>query len=282
MPELPEMEVVSEVLARRISGRVILRVQVAPKGGSVVVRDLTGKGFEKGLAGREVQGVRRRGKFLLFDLKDGLWMAANLKLMGRFQLCSPAAKKAGPVLVVLEFPEPQQELRYIDTKQMGQLYLTLDLGSIPTFEAMGPEALEVARDEFEARIRRFRGEIKGILTRADFIAGIGNAYADEILWAARLHPYRKRGSLQPEELARLYQAMRATLSDAVAKVRLEMREEIHRTPRDFFSVHMRGGQPCPRCGTTISSITANHRITNFCRTCQPGGLIRGLGSLQPT
>ncbi|MGA2111781.1 MAG: DNA-formamidopyrimidine glycosylase family protein [Anaerolineales bacterium] len=276
MPELPELEVVSEVLAHRLVGRVIQQVKVAPKGGAIVVRDLTGRGFAESLRGKEVRGVSRRGKFLLFDLTAGLWLAINPKLMGRFQLCSPDAKKPGPVLVILGFLDLEHELRYIDAKQMGQFYLTLDLMSIPSFREMGPDALAVSREEFEARIRRFRGEIKGVLTRADFVAGIGNAYADEILWTAGIHPYRKRSSLQAGQVAQVYEAMRTTLSGSLEKVRAEMGEDIHLEPRDFFSVHLRGGQPCPRCGTTISSITAHQRVTNFCRTCQPGGLVRGM------
>ena len=114
--------------------------------------------------------------------------------------------------------------------------------------------------------------------RASFLAGIGNAYADEILWAARLHPFRKRTSLGPEEVERLYQAVGSSLREATEQVRREMGEAIHLKPRDFFAVHMRAGEPCPRCGTPVSAITANQRITNFCRTCQPGGLIRGMPS----
>ncbi len=282
MPELPELEVVREVLTRRLVGRVIQTVEVAPKGGSIVIRDLTGQGLAETLGGKEIRAVTRRGKFLIFDLAGGLWLAVNPKLMGRFQLCLPEAKKAGPVLVVLRFGQPEQELRYVDAKQMGQLYLTQDLEAIPTFGEMGPDALQIPWDDFEARIRRYRGEVKGILTRADFIAGIGNAYADEILWAAGIHPYRKRATLQADEVERLHRAMRTTLLELVDKVRAEMGEDIHLKPRDFFSVHMRAGQPCPRCGTPISSITANQRITNFCRNCQPGGLIRGMGSAQVT
>ena len=115
-----------------------------------------------------------------------------------------------------------------------------------------------------------------MLTRGEFIAGIGNAYADEILWSARLHPYRKRTQLTTAEVERLYHAMRNTLSAAVKKVREEMGENIHLKPRDFLAVHMKTGEPCPRCGTRISLVGANQRITNFCRTCQPGGLIKGM------
>ncbi len=277
MPELPELEVVREVIDRRLVGRRIARVEVDPKGGPIVVRDLRGRGFVEGLTGTTLQAVSRRGKFILMALTPAPRMlAVNPKLTGRFQLCPPGAKKAGPVHVRLHFVEPDEELRYVDAKRMGQLYLTEDLAAVPTFSAMGPEALDVDIEQFRQRLRPFRGEIKGVLVRAEFLAGIGNAYADEILWAAQLHPFRKRTSLSTEEVARLYEAMRRTLLDSLEKVRAEMGEQIHLKPRDFFAVHMRADQPCPRCGTTISAITANQRITNFCRTCQPGGLIRGM------
>lgn len=277
MPELPELEVVREVLNRRLGGREVQEVTVSPAGGPIIVRDLTGRGFANSIRGARVQSIARRGKFLLFALGDPeLTLAANPKLTGRFQLCPPGSKKAGPIHVTFHFAGPDEELRYIDQKKMGQLYLTADPTAIPTFNEMGPDALEVSSETFRQRLRAFRGEIKGILARERFLAGIGNAYADEILWAARIHPFRKRPSLSDEEIERLYTAMRETLLGSVEKVRQAMGEEVHRKPRDFFAVHMRGGDPCPRCGTTISAITANQRITNFCRTCQPGGLIRGM------
>jgi len=277
VPELPELEVVREVLDRRLVGRRIARVQVEPKGGPIVVRDLRGRGFVEGLTGTTLRSVARRGKFLLLGLSPAPRMlAVNPKLTGRFQLCPPGAKKAGPVHVTLHFVEPAEELRYVDAKRMGQLYLTEDLAAVPTYTAMGPDALEVDIEQFRRRLRPFRGEIKGVLVRAEFLAGIGNAYADEILWAAQLHPFRKRTSLSPAEIDRLYETMRRTLLESLEKVRSEMGEQIHLKPRDFFAVHMRADQPCPRCGTAISAITANQRITNFCRNCQPGGLIRGM------
>ena len=277
MPELPELEIVCEVLRRRVAGRTIARVDVAPKGGPIVIRDLTGHGFSAQLTGSTITSVERRGKFLLFAFESSdLRLAVNPKLSGRLQLCTPGAKKAGPVQVTLQLSEPREELRYVDAKTMGQLYLTQSLAAIPTFAEMGPDALAVDLHTFRQRLRSFRGEIKGILVREQFLAGIGNAYADEILWAARLHPFRKRTSLSPEEIDRLYEAMCSTLRESLEKVRAEMGDQIHLKPRDFFAVHMRADQSCPRCGTAISAITADQRITNFCRTCQPGGLIRGM------
>jgi formamidopyrimidine-DNA glycosylase len=164
----------------------------------------------------------------------------------------------------------------VDQKTMGQLYLTHDLNAVPDFAGMGPEPFDISFDEFRARLKSYRGEIKGVLTRGEFVAGIGNAYADEILWHARLHPYRKRTQLTTEEIARLYDAMQSALHDAVDQVRAEMGERIHLKPRDFLAVHLKTGAPCPRCGAPISIVSANQRITNFCRTCQPGGLIKGM------
>ena len=278
MPELPELEVVASVLTRRVIGRRIERVSLAPKGASIVVRDLTGRGFAETLTGAVFGSVTRRGKFLLFAGQDVPWtMAVNPKLTGRFQLSAPGGKKAGPVWVTFHMREPSEELRFIDSKRMGQIYLTEDVSAVPTFDEMGPEALDVSLDEFRLRIRPFRGEIKGVLVNARFLAGVGNAYADEILWAARLHPYRKRSTLSTDEIEQLYHAMRTTLVESTEKVHQVMGDDIHLKPRDFFAVHMRGGEACPRCGTAISAVTANQRITNFCRGCQPGGLIRGMG-----
>jgi formamidopyrimidine-DNA glycosylase len=281
MPELPELTVVTEVLNRRILGQTITTAEAIPPGAAIVIRDLTALGFDVALRGAQFESVVRRGKFLVFSLAGTgrpLWLVINPKLTGRLQLCEPRDKKAGPVHAVLHL-SGGIDLRYIDQKKMGQVFITRqppEESPIADFAGMGPDALEISREDFKARLKPYRGEIKGVLTRSDFVAGIGNAYADEVLWWAMLHPFRKRTSFKLEELDRLYDAMRACLLDAIEQVRAEMGEDIHLKPRDFLAVHMRTGEPCPRCGTAISYIGANQRITNFCRTCQPGGLIKGM------
>jgi len=280
MPELPELEAVCGVLKRTVIGETIHSVKVVPPGGLIVVRDLTNAGFESSLAGKSFQSVERRGKYIVFTLQTQpapLYLVLNPKLTGRLQLASPADKKKPRTLVFLQF-ESGGELRYRDQKQMGQLYLTQDLQNIPEFGSMGPEPFDISLEEFRVRLKPYLGEIKGVLTRGNFVAGIGNAYADEILWAARLHPFRKRSQLTPAEVETLYHAMQSTLQNALVIVREQMGDNIDLEPREFFAVHMKTGQPCPRDGTPISLIGANQRITNFCRTCQPGGLIKGMGS----
>ncbi len=289
MPELPELEVVREVLQKRVVGKIIARVELLQPTAAIVVRDLTTRGFVETLTNATFESVTRRGKFLTFEFSKPVFCSSgakktgfensklvlNPKLTGRLQLATAQDKRYKKTAVVFTL-EDDTELRYYDGKAMGQLYLTDDINRVPDFAILGPEPFEISRAQFRERLRPFRGEIKGILTRGECLAGIGNAYADEILWHAKLHPYRKRTQLTSDEIDRLYDAIQNTLRDAIDHIRVEMGENIHREPRDFFAVHMQTGEPCPRCGTTISEISANQRITNFCRTCQPRGLIRGM------
>lgn len=275
MPELPELEVVKEVLQRRIVGRSIEAIKIEPKGGAIIIRDLTHRGFEQTLIGSSINGVTRRGKFLSFSIDPPVHLVLNPKLTGRLQLTTPNQKRMPKTHIVFSL-SGGDELRYVDQKTMGQVYLTDDLNQITDYPGLGPEPFDMTLDQFRERLKPYRGEIKGVLVRGEFIAGIGNAYADEILWTAKIHPYRKRTQLSGEEIDRLYQAIQSTLREAIDKVRIEMGDNIHLKPREFMAVHMKTDEPCPRCGTSISLVGANQRITNFCRTCQPGGLIKGM------
>lgn len=280
MPELPELEVVREVLRRRVVDQTITGVQLIGGGSAILVRALTQQRLEEAVTGARIAAIDRRGKFLIFTLDPAvqdsrLFLAINFKLTGRLQLALLQDKRLPKTHLIFLLSNGDQ-LRYVDQRTMGQLYLAADLTQVPDYTTLGPEPFDVSPEEFRERLKPYRGEIKGVLTRGEFIAGIGNAYADEILWAARLHPYRKRTALTPEEIDRLYAAMRSVLRAAIEKVRAEMGEAIHLEPRAFMAVHLKSGEPCPRCGTPISVVSANQRLTNFCRTCQPGGLIKGM------
>jgi formamidopyrimidine-DNA glycosylase len=270
MPELPDLEIIREVLAPRLTGRTVTTVEVVRP---LVVRDLTGQGFAETLTGQTLAGVQRRAKLLLFPLQSGLTLAINCKLAGRLQYAPPTERRQAKTHVVVELSGGQQ-LRYSDRRTMGQIYLTSSLDAIPGWADLGPEPFDLASEEFPERLRPYRGEIKGVLTRGRAVAGIGNAYADEICFAARVHPYRKRTSLTDEEVTRLYEAMQSVLHQAIVTLRERVGTEIHREVRDFLAVHGKGGDPCPVCGGTIAEIKAHGRMTNFCRACQPGGLLR--------
>jgi formamidopyrimidine-DNA glycosylase len=270
MPELPDLEIIREVLSPRLTGQTIAAVEVVRP---LVVRDLTGRGFAETLAGRTFTGVQRRGKVLLFPLESELTLAINCKLAGRLQYAMPADRRLSKTHVVWRLSDGH-ELRYSDQRTMGQVYLTADPDAIPGWTEMGPEPFDLTLDAFREQLSPYRGEIKGVLTRGQAVAGIGNAYADEICFAVRVHPYRKRTSLSGDEIERLYEATQSVLRDAIATLRERVGTEVHREVRDFLAVHGKGGQPCPVCGTTISEIKARGRLTNFCRTCQPGGLLK--------
>ncbi len=215
-----------------------------------------------------------RFKFLLFPLeRGGYQVAVHPMLSGRFQYCQPGEKRRAKTCFVLSLADGR-ELRYFDERLMGKVYLVREgnFDAIPRFSLMGPEPLsdELSGEAFHARLKRFRGQIKNVLLNETCVSSIGNAYADEILFVAGLHPYRKRTELSPEDEGRLYRAVRSVLAEAATIVTERMEEEGLPTDeiRDFLKVHRRGGQPCPNCGSSITEITAGRRITNFCRHCQ--------------
>jgi formamidopyrimidine-DNA glycosylase len=273
MPELPDLEVIKEYLHRVLPGKRVQAVEVLRP---IVVRNLISDDFVDTLAGNEICSVRRRGKFLLLDLETGEKLVINPMLAGRLQYCEPSERRQKRTFLILRL-SGRRELRYLDAKAMGKVYLTRALDLIPGFASQGPDALdrEVTLEVFRDRLRRRRGEIKGILTRQAVVAGIGNAYADEILFEAGIYPFRKRSSLSSEEIERLYEAMRSVLCEATVILRERVGDDIEAELRDFLKVHGKGGSPCPRCGTAISDIRARNRLTNFCRTCQPGSMIGG-------
>lgn len=268
MPEIPDLEAIRGFLSQTALRSEIVRAeQLIP-----VVFRVPREEFVAALKGSSFVDIRRYGKFLLFALDNDRLLVINPMLTGRFQYVPPEAKRKAKTCMVLGFVDGH-ELRYTDDRLMGKIYLVTPdtLSDVPQFSDMGPDALEVTEEEFLQRIRRFTGQIKSILVNHRFVAGIGNAYSDEILFAARIHPYRKRTSLKQEELSRLYGAMRKVFAWATPIVAELMREELnYEERRDFLKIHRKGGHPCPVCGTRISEITAGQRITNFCRTCQPG------------
>jgi len=271
MPELPDLEVIAEFLERELTG---VRIEEATILKPIVVRNLTGDDFASRLEGQHIESVSRRGKFLLFKLSSGDWLVINPMLAGRLRYHAFAEKVPGKPFVVLRLSNGMA-LRYNDIETMGKVYLTSALELVPAFASQGPEALDprLTWQVFAARLRCHHGEIKSILTNQAFVAGIGNAYADEILFRAGVYPFRKRPALSEDEVRRIYETMHTVLQEAIRTLRKRVGADIHIEIRDFLQVHGRGGQPCPRCGNPIAEIRARQRLTNFCRTCQPGTMI---------
>ena len=272
MPEAPELEVVKDFLVDNIVGARVNAVSVLKPS---VLRSLCGD-IVQDMHGRAFESVERRGKFILLSISGGRLLSINPMLTGALQYCS--TKQRVYKRTCLKFTlSNDRELRYIDDKQMGMVYYVGDeqIGEIPRLHEQGPDVLDdFTFDEFKHSLRRFHGEIKGVLTRGRVMSGIGNAWSDEILFAAKIYPFKKRRALSESELRRLYDQSRRVVADAVPIVRESIGKDIHLKARDFLQVHNRGGEPCPRCGNAISQITANKRITSYCRRCQPGMLLK--------
>lgn len=291
VPELPDLDVVADAFHAALVGR--------PLTGARALMPLAVRGTPAELAaleGQRVVRVTRVGKFLdiVFD-RD--CVVVNPMLTGRLQLAGRGEKPPSRVAVEVRFgtrrhggpadaeawtsgadwlPDDDAPVlvRYRDPTQMGKVYL-LPAGfnrPVPGRGPgeMGPDALgpSLTLDVFRERIRRHPGELKNLLRNQAFVAGIGNAYADEILFTARLQPFRKRSTLAVEEIDELYAAMRSTLAASIHLLRGRVPPTFEKQVRDHLAVHNRGGEPCPRCGSTITAVSAGGLPTGFCRHCQ--------------
>lgn len=291
MPELPDLTVVAEALWAALADRPVESVEaLAPLTVRATPSELDA------LRGQIVHGIRQRGKFLLVDL-DRDRIVVNPMLTGRLGLAAPGEKRPPRTALVVRLgprtagppadaagwttgaawmpaPTAVVELRYRDATQMGKVYL-LPAGverAVPGLghAEIGPDADDPDLDlaGWRERIRRHPGELKNLLRNQAFVAGIGNAYSDEILHDAGLLPFRPRPSLAPEEVDELYRATRRTLRRAIEVLRERVPPAFDRQVRDFLAVHGRGGEPCPRCGAQISEVRAGGFITSYCRGCQ--------------
>ncbi len=275
MPEAPDLEVIKEFLSTRVLGAEVTACQVLRP---TVVRSLTGVASDD-LPGRTLERVERSGKFLTLGFSGARSLIINPMLTGAVQYCegSERVQKRTCLTLEISIDGDESQLRYLDDRQMGKVYYVADgqEEDVPQYTGLGPDVLSgISLEDFQTRLKRFNGEIKGVLTRGGLIAGIGNAYSDEILFAAGVSPFRKARSLKPSEVAAVHAQSRRVVEDAIAVLRERMAGSIHHKVRDFLKVHNKGGEPCPACGAKISQLTANQRITSYCRHCQPGMLIR--------
>ena len=290
MPELPDLAIVSDALHAALAGRP---VTAAAAPAPLAVRGTPAE--LAALVGQRLVSLRRRGKLLIAQL-DRDRVVINPMLTGRLQLAAPGAPLPTKTAVVLSFgprsgaprdaarwtkkagwmpaDESLAEIRYRDPTQMGKVYLVpADVERVVpglTDEELGPDADDPALtlEVWRSRIRRHPGELKNLLKNQSFIAGIGNAYSDEILHAARLLPFRKRSTLAAEEVDTLYSAARSTVTNAIDELRVRVPPTFEKQARDWLAVHDKGGQPCPRCGTKISEVKPGGFVTSFCRGCQ--------------
>jgi formamidopyrimidine-DNA glycosylase len=269
MPEIPDLEAVRHYLMPRLEGRTVTRT-AAPipwliRTGADGLASLEGHGFGE---------IHRLGKFLLFFIDDGRIMVVNSMLTGRFHWVDEGARKPGMLGVVIGLDDGH-EMRYSDMRRMGRWYLVdgeAQITTIPQMEKLGPDIMALDEDRFAALMRTRRGQIKNTLTNQEILAGIGNAYSDEILWEAGLHPHRKGSTLEEADWRHLFQSARKVIDESILVVDQTVQEEglgKKEEWRQHLKVHRRGGESCPRCGGEIKGQVRSGSETNYCMTCQP-------------
>ncbi len=277
MPELPEVETIVRGLASRLEGAELGPARLLfppllrrpPRGGLAV------------LAGTRVLGLRRRGKMALISCEGGWTLVFHLKMTGRLLLARPSDPVDRHTRLIIPLACQGLELRFHDIRKFGFMLL---LGPetachAPELEALGPEPLESGREEFAARFRSRKGRLKSLLLDQRILAGIGNIYADEILFRARLHPLTSAAALDDAGLEKLRRSTRAVLGQAITRRGSTIRDftDSDGEPGDYQSLHKvygREGKPCRACGTSIRRIRVGGRSTFFCPKCQRKARVR--------
>lgn len=263
MPELPDVETVRRMLQRTIAGRRIGRVTVLSPS---TVRSPAQRLFARRLRGRRIQAVGRRGKYLLIGLEGALTLVVHLRMTGDFEVARRTVRRDPHTRVVLSFDG--KELRFVDQRRFGHMDVVPTAG-LPAWglARLGAEPFDrrFTLDTFRRILQGRRGALKALLLRQDLIAGIGNIYADAILFQARLRPAHAFGSLRPADIARLHQAIRRVLRQATAAL------SRHGQPvgelGEFLRARESGGR-CPRCGRPLIVSRVAGRTTYWCRACQ--------------
>lgn len=270
MPELPEVETVARGLQSSLVGCTITGARVHwprtiafPEPDAFVMR----------IVGRRIESVGRRGKYVVVGLDEG-YLLIHLKMSGRLRVVPATEPQNKHTHTVFDLGSGQQ-LRFHDVRKFGRIYLVQDIAQVTA--KLGPEPLaeDLTLDAFRRLLARRSGRLKALLLNQQFLAGIGNIYADESLFYARLHPLRKADSLSPEEQRDLYKAIRQVLSRAVEGRGTTLDDQGYVDAngqagayQDQIAVYSRSGEPCLVCGEAIERIIVGGRSSHFCPQCQ--------------
>lgn len=272
MPELPDVELYVALLRERIVGQPLEAVRLRSP---FVLRSVDPP--ISSAVGKIVRGVQRLGKRVVLDLDDELHLVVHLMIAGRFRWEKRGAKPTGKIgLAAFDFPNGTLLLTEASPKKRASLHLVRGAAALAAHHAGGIEPLECDLDAFTAALVRESRTVKRALTDPRVLSGIGNAYSDEILHAARLSPVKQTGKLTAEEIARLFDATREVLLRWTERLRADFADRFP-GPGDVtafrpdFAVHGRHGQPCPVCGKPVQRIRYADNETNYCAVCQNGG-----------
>jgi len=278
MPELPEVETVARDLRPRIVGATIVGARCS---WARTLRTHSPEAFAVAVAGRRVEAVGRRAKQIVVDLSGRAALTVHLKMTGQLFVVPADAPEDPYVRLVLELGDGR-EVRFRDIRKFGKIGLygrdpvsgELTVEGAAVFAAIGPEPLdpEFTLRDFRWRLRRRKGRLKPLLLDQSFLAGVGNIYADEALWTARLHPLRTVRTLRPPDERRLFEAVRSILAEAIERRGSSIDDytapDGDGSMQERLQVYQRTGEPCPRCGRPVKRMVIGARSTHLCSWCQ--------------
>jgi formamidopyrimidine-DNA glycosylase len=270
VPELPDILLYLQALAPRIVGHRVEKVRLASP---FLLRSIDPPlSF---IEGKTIVGLHRLGKRLVFELDDELFLVLHLMIAGRLRWKEAGARIPGKVgLLAIDFAHATLVLTEAGTKRQASLHVVSGREALRQHDPGGIDVLEVDLSVFSHAIRQDNHTLKRALTDPHVFSGIGNAYSDEILHAAGLSPFKQTASLSDDELRRLYDATRTTLTRWIARLREEAGDKFPEKVtafRDGMAVHGRYGQPCPDCGGPVQRIVYAANEANYCPHCQTGG-----------
>lgn len=275
MPELPEVETTARGLRERILGRTI--VQVGSLDWPRMAPNATLADLGAAVVGHIVESILRRGKYVIVGLSDDVFLVLHRKMSGNLVLRTTDIPVVPHTHLTVTMDDGWR-LDFVDPRKFGRIYLFRGRDALNEFldERLGPEPLEIERSDLDRLIEQRRGRLKSLLLDQGFLAGIGNLYADEILWDAQLHPERLAQSLTARERARLHEAIQRVLEGAIERRGTSLSDYVDAdgeqgTNQQYLMVYGRAGLPCPRdtCLTPIVRRVIAQRGTWFCPTCQP-------------
>jgi formamidopyrimidine-DNA glycosylase len=270
VPELPDIVVYIEALEKRILGQPLEHVRLASP---FLLRSVDPPLSR--VEGKTVRQFRRIGKRIAIGLDDDFWLVLHLMIAGRLHWRPPGAKVSRPRgLAGFDFPNGSLVLTEAGSKKRASLHVVSGEAGLGALDPGGLEVLEADLERFTAVLTSSNHTLKRALTDPRSFSGIGNAYSDEILFEARLSPVALTQRLKADEIGRLYNAIRRSLTEWVERLRAESRDEFPEKVtafREGMAVHGRYQQPCPRCGAKIQRIRYADNETNYCAICQTGG-----------
>ncbi|MFI7077614.1 Fpg/Nei family DNA glycosylase [Micromonospora sp. NPDC049903] len=273
MPELPEVEALAGYLRQRAVGRRVDRLEVA-----AISALKTYDPAPSAVVGRTVTDARRHGKFLDVVFDGALHLVVHLARAGwlhyreAFASTVPLRPGKGPIALRVRLDDGSGfDLTEAGTQKKLAAYLVTDPQTVPGVAKLGPDAITADLGTFAEALRSRRGQVKGILTDQSVLAGVGNAYSDEILHAAKLSPFALTDRLSDDQMATLHAATRRVLGDAVTRSLGQRAAELKGEKRSGLKVHARTGLPCPVCGDTVREVSFADSSLQYCPTCQTGG-----------